>query len=176
MTRQRSTSRRNVVSGLAAAATLTVAVGLTAQVGSTASAAPARTPGATLSIVDQNVTGAGKNRIIIYGLYPMQRADAVGFVTHINDRGCGGMHYIVLGDDGKEQYLYDRNFPGTSVGTEGFLRASDRGLEYLREIVVPSRVLDEDRDGRDEIFVRVRFVDGDCAPRVQTTNVVTGTF
>ncbi|MGW9265622.1 hypothetical protein [Gordonia terrae] len=171
-----SRRHRKVITRLASAVAIAAAVGVAAPLATTASAAPARTPGASLTIVDQNITGAGKNRIIIQGLYPMTRADAVGFVTHINDRGCGGMHYIVLGDDGKEQYLYDRNFPGTSVGTDGFLRASDRGLEYLRQFVVPSSVLDEDRDGTDEVFVRVRFTDGDCRARVQTTNVVVGRF
>ena len=169
-------SRGKAIARLGATLSIAAAIGVAAPLATTASAAPARTPGATLTIVDQNITGAGKNRIIIQGLYPMTRADAVGFVTHINDRGCGGMHYIVLGDDGREQYLYDRNFPGTSVGTEGFLRASDRGLEYLREFVVPSSVLNEDRDGADEVFTRVRFTDGDCRARVQTTNVVIGRF
>ncbi|MEE3852558.1 hypothetical protein VZC37_19610 [Gordonia sp. LSe1-13] len=170
-------SHRSAISRIGAALTLAAGLGLATQIAAPqAAAAPARTPGATLSIVDSNITGAGKNRIIVYGVYPMQQPDAVGFVTHINDRGCGGMHYVVLGDDGKEQYLYDRNFPGTSVGTEGFLRASNRGLEYLREMVVPSSILNEDRDGTDEIFVRVRFVDGDCNSRVQVTNVVTGRY
>jgi hypothetical protein len=42
--------------------------------------------------------------------------------------------------------------------------------------VVPSTVLDEDKDGTDEVFVRARFVDGDCVSRVQNTNVVKGNF
>ena len=169
-------SRGKAIARLGATLSIAAAIGVAAPLATTASAAPARTPGATLTIVDQNITGAGKNRIIIQGLYPMTRADAVGFVTHINDRGCGGMHYIVLGDDGREQYLYDRNFPGTSVGTEGFLRASDRGLEYLREFVVPSSVLNQDRDGGEEVCSRAGLANGDCRARVQTTNVVVGRF
>lgn len=70
----------------------------------------------------------------------------------------------------------DRNFPGTSESVEGFLRASNRGLEYRRGFLVPAAVLDEDKDGTDEVFVRARFVDGDCASRIQSTNVVKGNF
>jgi hypothetical protein len=106
----------------------------------------------------------------------MQEPDAVGFITHLMDNGCGGMHHIVLGGDGKEQYLFDCGFPGTSEGIEGFLPASNRGLECRREFVVPSTVLDEDKDGTDEVFVRARFVDGGCESRVQNTNVVKSNF
>ena len=98
-------SRGKAIARLGATLSIAAAIGVAAPLATTASAAPARTPGATLTIVDQNITGAGKNRIIIQGLYPMTRADAVGFVTHINDRGCGGMHYIVLGDDGRVREL-----------------------------------------------------------------------
>jgi hypothetical protein len=84
------------------------------------------------------------------------------------------MHYIVWGDDGNEQYLFDRNYPGVHNDIDGFVRATDRGLEYLRQFVVPSSVLNEDNDGIDGVFVRARFVDGDCGSRVQNTNVVKG--
>jgi hypothetical protein len=168
-------ARKKIASLMGGAAVIAGVVGMTAGL-APAAAAPSQTPGATLSIVDQNITGPGKNRVLLYGVFPMQEPDAVGFITHLMDNGCGGMHYIVLGDDGKEQYLFDRNFPGTSEGIEGFLRASNRGLEYRREFVVPSTVLDEDKDGTDEVFVRARFVDGDCVSRVQNTNVVKGNF
>lgn len=169
------TVRRKITSTIGAATMTVAALGMTAGL-APASAAPAQTAGATLTIVDQNITGAGYNRVILYGVYPMQEPDAVGFITHLNDNGCGGMHYTVLGDDGNEQYLYDRNFPGTSESVEGFLRASSRGLEYRREFLVPATVLNEDKDGTDEVFVRARFVDGDCASRIQNTNVVKGNF
>jgi hypothetical protein len=55
-------------------------------------------------------------------------------------------------------------------------RASSHGLEYRRECVVPSAVRDEDKDGTDEVFVRARFVDGDCNSRIQNTNMVKGNF
>ena len=140
-----------------------------------ASAAPSQSPGSTLSIVDQNITGAGKNRVIVYGVYPMQKPDAVGYLNNLS-AGCGGMHYIVWGDDGSEQYLFDRNYPGVHDDIDGFIRATDRGLEYLQQFVVPASVLNEDTDGTDEVFVRARFVDGDCGSRIQNTNVVKGDF
>jgi hypothetical protein len=168
-------TRRMIGSVMSGAAMIAGIVGLTAGL-APASAAPSQSPGATLSVVPQDIVNADYNRLILYGVFAMQEADAVGFVTHLMDNGCGGMHYIVWGDDGKEQYLFDKNFPGTSEGIEGFLRASSRGLEYRRELLVPKGTLDEDKDGTDEIFVRARFVDGDCVSRVQNTNVVTGNF
>ena len=162
---------RTVLGGAAMDATI---AGLTAGV-APASAAPSQSPGSTLSIVDQNITGAGNNRVIVYGFYPMQKPDAVGYLNNLS-AGCGGMHYIVWGDDGGEQYLFDRNYPGVHDDIDGFIRATDRGLEYLQQFVVPASVLNEDSDGTDEVFVRARFVDGDCGSRVQNTNVVNGDF
>ncbi len=153
-----------------AAATLAMTAGL-----APASAAPSQSPGSTLTIVDQNITGPGKNRVIVYGVYPMEKPDAVGYLNNLS-AGCGGMHYIVWGDDGGEQYLIDRNYPGVHDDIDGFVRATDRGLEYLQQFEVPASVLDEDTDGGDEVFVRARFVDGDCGSRVQNTNVVKGSF
>ncbi|WNG94818.1 hypothetical protein [Mycobacterium sp. ITM-2016-00318] len=140
-----------------------------------ASAAPAQSPESHLTIVDQDFTGAGQNRVIVQGVYPMEKPDAVGYLNNLS-AGCGGMHYIVWGDDGGEQYLSDRNYPGVREDVDGFVRATDRGLEYLQQFVVPASVLNEDSDGTDEVFVRARFVDGDCGSRVQNTNVVEGDF
>ena len=132
------------------------------------------------------VSGAEENRGSVQRLlgdlqqligqgYPMQKSDAVGYLNNLS-AGCGGMHYIVWGDDGGEQYLFDRNYPGVHDDIDGFIRATDRGLEYLQQFVVPASVLNEDSDGTDEVFVRARFVDGDCGSRVQNTNVVNGDF
>ena len=41
---------------------------------------------------------------------------------------------------------------------------------------MPSAVRDEDKDGTDEVFVRARFVEGDCNSRIQNTNMVKGNF
>ncbi|HKH53657.1 MAG TPA: hypothetical protein VKA77_18085, partial [Mycobacterium sp.] len=108
------------------AAMIAAAVWMTAGL-TTASAAPSQSPGSQLTIVDQNITGAGFNRVIVQGVYPMQKPDAVGYLNNLT-AGCGGMHYIVWGDDGNEQYLFDRNYPGAHDDIDGFIRASDRGL------------------------------------------------
>jgi hypothetical protein len=167
-------ARKKITSLLGGAATVAAVVGITTGL-TPASAAPSPSPGSNLNIVDQNVTGAGYNRVIVRGVYPMQKPDAVGYLNNLT-AGCGGMHYIVWGDDGGEQYLFDRNYPGVHNDIDGFIRASDRGLEYLQQFVVPASVLNEDNDGTDEVFVRARFVDGDCGSRVQNTNVVKGNF
>ncbi len=115
--------------------------------------------------------------MLLYGVFPMQEPDAVGLhhPPHGQRLWRDALHRPGS-TTAKSSTLFDRNFPGTSEGIEGLLRASNRGLEYRREFVVPSTVLDEDKDGTDEVFVRARFVDGDCVSRVQNTNVVKGNF
>lgn len=167
-------ARKKFAGLMGGAAMIVAAFGMTAGL-TPAAAAPSQSPGSQLTIVDQNITGAGFNRVIVQGVYPMQKPDAVGYLNNLS-AGCGGMHYIVWGDDGNEQYLFDRNYPGVHEDIDGFVRASDRGLEYLQQFTVPASVLDEDKDGTDEVFVRARFVDGDCGSRVQNTNVVKGNF
>ena len=166
-------TRKKITTLMGGAAMIATVFGMTAGL-SPASAAPSQSPGSTLTIVDQNITGPGKNRVIVYGVYPMEKPDAVGYLNNL--AGCGGMHYIVWGDDGKEQYLFDRNYPGVHDDIDGFVRATDRGLEYLQQFEVPASVLNEDNDGTDEVFVRARFVDGDCGSRIHNTNVVKGSF
>lgn len=53
----------------------------------------------------------------------MQTPDAVGYLNNLT-AGCGGMHYIVWGDDGNEQYLFDRNYPGVHNDIDGFVTAN----------------------------------------------------
>jgi hypothetical protein len=174
-TQEKQMNTRTKIGSLMGGAVITAAtIGMSAGL-APATAAPSQSPGSTLTIVDQNITGPGKNRVIVYGVYPMQKPDAVGYLNNLT-AGCGGMHYIVWGDDGGEQYLFDRNYPGVHDDIDGFVKATDRGLEYLQQFEVPAPVLDEDKDGADEVFVRARFVDGDCGSRVQNTNVVKGSF
>jgi hypothetical protein len=167
-------ARKKIPSVLGGAATLAAVVGRTA--GRTpASAAPSPSPGSNLTIVDQNITGAGFNRVIVRASIRCRSRTRSVYLNNLS-AGCGGMRYIVWGDDGNEQYLFDRNYPGVHNDIDGFIRASDRGLEYLQQFVVPASVLNEDKDGTDEVFVRARFVDGDCGSRVQNANVVKGEF
>jgi len=156
-------ARKKIGSVMGGAAMIAAAVGMTAGL-APASAAPSQSPGSMLTIVDQNITGAGYSRVIVQGVYPKQKPDAVGYLNNLT-AGCGGIHDIVWGDDGNEQYLFDRNYPGVHNDIDGFVRASDRGLEYLQQFVVPASVLNEDKDGTDEVFFRARFVDRDCGSR-----------
>jgi hypothetical protein len=166
-------ARKKVASAMGYAA-MVAATGLSIGL-APASAAPEQSPGSLLYIY-QDPVNDGNYRMSIKGVYPMQQADAVGFITHISEKGCGGMHYLIYGDDGDPQYIYDRNFPGAQVDKEGYLRATPQGLEYLREIVLRKSFLNEDNNGVDEIYARVRFVDGDCVSRNQVTHPVHGDF
>lgn len=165
-----------ITAASACGASLLATIGMTAAT-APAAAAPAPSPGAHLSIVARDIVNPAYSRVMVDGVFPMQEADAVGFLTHLRDNGqvCGTMHYVILGDDGNEQYLFDSNYRSTD-DIEGYLKASPRGLEYRREIVVPRATLNEDKDGADEIFVRAQFLDADCGSRIQTTHVATGDF
>ena len=156
--------------GAATAALAALAVGAVP-----AAAAPAPTTGAQFAVFpDADPT---KWRVSLKGLYPMQEADAVSVLSHL-DRSVGsGMHYLVWGDDGgKEQYLVDSFYRGASQHRQGNLKATPHGQEYFRQFTVAKSVLDEDADGVDEIFAKVRFVDPDGVSRWQVTNVVDGLY
>ena len=71
-------TRTKITSMMGGAAMVATVAGMTAGL-APASAAPSQSPESHLTIVDQNVTGAGKNRVIVQGVYPMQKPDAVGF-------------------------------------------------------------------------------------------------
>ena len=58
----------------------------------------------------------------------------------------------------------------------GFMTASPFGIRFLRGISVPKGDLDED-DGNDEVFVKVRFVQGTGAGDLAAyTNAISGKF
>ena len=165
-------TRKNIARLMGGAAMVATVVGMTAGL-APASAAPSQSPGSQLTIVDQNITGPGKNRVIVQGVYPMEKPDAVGFLNNLS-AGCGGMHYIVWGDDGSEQYLFDRNYPGVHEDIDGSW-ATDRAWSTCNSSSC-LRASSTRTDGTDEVFVRARFVDGDCGSRIQNTNVVKGSF
>jgi hypothetical protein len=148
-------------------------VGLTAGV-APASAARAQS-GATLYIFEDPAIHTNY-RVTIKGLFPMEQADAVGYLNNINDGKCeGGMSYHVHGDDGDPQHIVTKVFHGAHSDPEGYLRATPEGLEYLREIPLRKGFLNED-DGTDEIYAQAIFLDSDCISSVQTTQVLTGEF
>src|SRR5258705_12299735 len=96
-------ARRKITSLLGGAATIAAVVGMTAGL-TPASAAPSQSPGSNLTIVDQNITGAGYNRVIVQGVYPMQKPDAVGYLNNLT-AGCGGRRCLSSGHCGDKHSI-----------------------------------------------------------------------
>jgi hypothetical protein len=139
------------------------------------SAAPGQS-GATLFVI-QDPAHTNNYRLAILGTYPMQQADAVGFINNINNGKCqGGMFYYIYGDDGDPQHIYTHYLPGAAVDGEGYLEATSEGLQYRREIALRKNFLNEDGDGEDEIYAQANFLDSDCNTRLQTTQVIRNSF
>lgn len=167
-------ARRTFTALCSSAAALGAAVGM-GVAAAPASAAPTATAGTQFHVVE-DIVNPTHYRMIFSGTFPMQQSDAVGFMTHLNEGSpaCGAMLYLIYGDDGDAQYLFERKYVGAHDDIEGYLRAGPQGLEYRREILVEKPVLNEDADGRDEIYVKTVFLDADCVARVQYTNAFHG--
>jgi len=178
---------KKITALLGGAAVIATAVGLTAGV-APAAASPAQS-GATL-YVNEDPQNHANYRLAIKGVYPMQQADAVGYLVHVNDGihpggpGPGGMIYHLTGDDGNgftdgDEPLYSGFFPSTQTDREGYLRAGPVGIEYLREISVPKNKLDEDGgpiNEEDEIYATAIFRDGDGGERIQHSQKIVRYF
>jgi hypothetical protein len=154
---------------------LTIGIGV-------AGAYSGQTDGATLYVCPdlQNPTNV---RLTVKGVFPMQQADAVGFITHLDDGkrpggpGPGGMIYHIESDDGggglTGRTIYAPRFVGGTREESGYLRAGPGGLEYLTEILIRRSLLDEDGGGdEDEIFAFIAFRDGDGGERLQSTQEI----
>lgn len=170
-TSKKNTGLRGGVAVIGAVAGLTVAV-------ATAAAAPA--PSGTTLYICQDVKNSGNYRMSIKGVFPMQQADATGYLIHVNDGirpggpGPGGMIYHIVADDG-DGWPGDRDIapstfaPGTQTDGEGYLRPGPDGIEYLREISVPRKNFDEDTgpiNTDDELYAVAMFRDGDGGERI----------
>ena len=106
------------------------------------------------------------------GVDMMAQPHAVG--SSRPSAGCGGPHYNVWGD-GRPAVLFDRNYPAVRDDVDGFVRATDRRLEWQQPFEIPART--STGEGRDRgPFVRPRFVEGDGGSRIQNTDVVNGCF
>lgn len=142
-----------------------------------AAAAPAPS-GATLYIC-QDIGNPANYRMSIKGVFPMEQADATGYLIHVNDGirsggpGPGGMIYHVVADDGNG-WPNDRDIApstfakGTQTDGEGYLRPGPDGIEYLREVAVPRKNFDEDTgpiNEEDEVYAVATFRDGDGGER-----------
>lgn len=152
-------SINNIGARIGGATVVAVAVGLTAGL-APASAAPQQSPGVHLSRVAVDPSNPANYVLKIEGTFPMSEGDAHDRVNHLGPGG--GMDYIVYADDpGENDPMIGspHGYIGVPGPDGGWMTASPFGIRFLREISVPRSQLDED-DGTDEIYVRVRFVQG----------------
>lgn len=146
-----------------------VGVGLAA---APASAAP-RPTGGQLSVYrdpgDPNFT-----RVTMAAHYPMNQADAQGYLNNV---GNGGMEFLLYADDEgdgdgiKQRFWAPRadQFPGYHIA------ATSTGLNATLVVNLPNGALNED-NGQDEFYVKATFVDGDGGRRSQFTNDISGNW
>ncbi len=169
---------RKLATMLGGVAVFGTAAGLTS--GLTLAAAAPAPSGATFFFC-KDFVNTGNYRFTIRGVFPMQEADAVGYLVHLNDTQVpGGMKYRLSGDDdgGGHDFFYNY-FPGSGTSYEGYLKASPQGLEYLREISIPRTQFDEDSgvfDDQDEVYATATFRDADGGERTQHSQKVVGHF
>jgi hypothetical protein len=176
----------NISLGATAAALALAAatVGLTAGL-APASAAPTQTPGVHLNII-QSPHNDGAYIVQVRGVFPMNEYDAHGFINNL-DTGTGahgGIGYKIFGDDsGSNDQLRGEQFIGNGPrnGAGGYLLAKPEGISYYQDITVNKDQLDEDFDFQggtetDEIYVEVKFIDGDGGVRKAYTNEVSRVF
>jgi hypothetical protein len=161
---------------IAGAVIAAAAVGLTAGL-TPASAAPAQSGGELY--ISPDPTNSANYRVFIKGVYPMSEYDAHGYINNIdNGETQGYMVYDLFGDDGSRSDLVmpARQYKGAGEDDFGHLRAESDGIHFYRVISLPKGQLNEDTDGRDELYARAIFVDSDWGTRTAHTNVVTGNF
>jgi hypothetical protein len=166
-------TRNKIASLVGGAAMIATIVGMTAGL-APASAAP-RQEGATMTLVADTLYP--ENYLVnIYGAYPMERADAQGYLNNINNGKCkGGITYGVYSDDGHNNIVHSQSFGGEHGDIRGFLKATSRGLDYRREFSLQKSLFNEDDgvfDDTDEIYAQAFFTDSDCNIRVQTSQVI----
>jgi len=174
---------KKLVTKLGGAAVVGTALGLTIGIG-VAAAAPTQTDGAMLYMC-QDVGNPSSYRITVKGTYPMDSADATGYLIHMNEgKQPGGLIVELKADDegnndGNIGYGF---YPTTETTSEGYLRSIPGGLDYRREMVVPRPNFNEDYkqpgsdDDVDEVYAVVTFRDGDGGDRPAVTQSITRNF
>jgi hypothetical protein len=169
-------ARKNIASLIGSAAVMAAAVGLTAGL-TPASAAPAPSPGVNLWVFEDPANRANY-RVTFRGVFPMDEYSAHGYINHLNDgERPGYVVYELIGDDGHETWITPAHrIDGNGPRDGGYLRAESDGIHFMQEISIPKDHLNEDRDGVDEVYGEVAFVDADGGARFAVTNVATGSF
>jgi hypothetical protein len=150
---------KNVGSVIGGAAVVAAAIGLTVGL-APASAAPQASPGVSLTLNGLDPANPANWLLRIQGKFPMSEGAAYDRINHLGPGG--GMDYIVYADDPGENDAMigsPHGYIGSPGPTGGDLIATPYGIAFFREISVPKSQLNED-DGTDEIYVKVRFVQG----------------
>jgi hypothetical protein len=170
---------KNIASLIGGAAVAAAAIGLTAGL-TPAAAAPAQN-GANLAIA-QDPANPANLLVAVFGTFPMNGYDAHGFINNLNNGYApGGMRFELYGDDngeGDRTVTLNRWFAGADTKSGG-LYATDTGIHYRRDYVVPKSDLNEDDafyNDIDEVYAKATFVDCCWGNRSQYSNVVVGQF
>lgn len=164
---------RMAAAALSIAALVTGIVGLTAGPASAASNHPGMS--VAMSVGPKFV---GSYIVTVQGVIPMSQWDAQGFLNNLGPNG--GMQYEIWGDDPS----YDDRRLTTSVQKASqpgqfwgqHLYAGPEGIYFYRSFQVSPSALNEDPEGRDELYARARFIDGDGRVRYADSGIVTGSF
>lgn len=174
---------KNLAARVGGAAVVGTACALTVGIG-VAAAAPTQTDGAMLYIC-QDIGTPSMYRISVKGTFPMDSADAAGYLIHMNDGAQpGGLIVQLKADDegNNDRIIGDGFYPTTATTSEGYLRAIPGGLDYRREMQVPRPNFNEDYkqplsdDDVDEVYAVVTFRDGDGGTRPAVTQSITRNF
>jgi hypothetical protein len=169
----------NIASLIGGVAVAAAVIGLTAGL-APAAAAPTQN-GAHLAIA-QDPANPANLLVAVFGTFPMNGYDAHGFINNLNTGSVpGGMRFEIYGDDpgeGDRTVTLNRWFAGADTKSGG-LYATDTGIHYRRDYVVPKSDFNEDHgafDDTDEIYARATFVDGGGGNRRQYSNAVVGQY
>jgi hypothetical protein len=155
--------------GLLAAA---IGVGLTGA--SVPAAAAPQATGAGLEIY-RDPANYNFTQFTVEGTYQMEQPDAQGYLNNLyTGAEIGGMEYIIYGDDdGDRDPVLQRVFAQGTDPIPGYtVEATPSGLHHRIVVDIPNLYLNEDGDGRDEIYVKATFIDADGGRRSQFTNMV----
>ena len=164
----------NISSLIGGEAVVAISVALTAGL-APSSAAPQNSPGVIMGVHDD--PGNSANYVVrVQGKFPMSEGDAYDRLNHLS--AGGGIEYTIYADDPGENdsIITSPGFVGSPGPTGGALIATPYGISFMREISVPRSKLNED-DGADELYTRVRLVQGNGVPDLRgNTNAVSGDF
>jgi hypothetical protein len=164
---QHSNPARSTMRGRRVAAVVAVAFATVALTATTASAQSAcRSQVGSVNCFSIDPVGNGDYKVHLGIDVDMSRADAQTFIDHPGEEFSAKLY----GDDP----VWDNALKNVPVTWSA---AWDGGLSAEFDVVLDRRVLDEDSDGRDELYSLIRLWDPRTnTTRTFTTNVLTGSY